>query len=165
MDHYKNLKLHYLYVWCFCWPMLFNSCAIQREEFCEWKGIYCTSESRKEFNYYIIVNIEQSDIAIEEIYPTVGQITYYKEGRITQRTNRKIRIEFAPQTSYDLRKWYIYDLEGHFHIKILPNNEIILVGRNHGKRTMNRLSMERCNCISNQVESLILGTRKIPTNF
>lgn len=166
MDHYKNLRFYYISLWGFWLSMLLTGCSVQREGLDEVNGMYCVAKSNKEFNSYTIIRIEQNNIALERIYTTVGQITYYGEGVIIKKNKRKLRIKFVPSFDSDRGKqYYIQNFEGRLYLKILPNNRILLVDSYNGKISRTILYTNQCDCITNEVESFILGTRKIPTEL
>lgn len=143
--------------------MLLVGCSVQRGELCQFNGIYCASESNKEFNYYTIIRIEENNVALERIYTTVGQITYYGEGVITKRTKWKNKIKFGTCFNREVEKqYYINDWEGHFYLKILSNSTFLLVDSNNGRISKTMFYPDQCACITHNVESFILGTRKIP---
>lgn len=166
MDHYKNLKFYHINLWGFCLSMLFAGCSVQQAKLGELNGIYCVAKSNKEFNSYTIIRIEESNIALERIYTTVGQITYYGEGVITKRNKRKVRIKFVPYFDCDRGKqYYTQNWEGRFYLKILPNSRILLVDSYNGKISRTIFYTNQCDCITNDVESFILGTRKFSTEL
>ncbi len=166
MDLCENMKSYHINLWGFCLSILLTSCSVQRAEVGELNGIYCVEESRKEFNYSTIIRIEQDNIVLERIYKTVGQITYYGEGVITKRNKCKVKIKFVPYFDHDMEKeYYMHNLEGRFYLKILPDNRILLVDSYNGKISRTILYTNQCDCITNEVESFILGTRKIPTEL
>ena len=166
MAQCKNLKFKHIRLFIFCLSMLLVSCSVQRGKLSQLNGIYCASESGREFNFYTIIRIEQKNVALERIYTTVGQITYYGEGVITKRTKRKAKIKLDTCFNSEVgEQYYINNWEGRFYLKFLPNNTILLVDSYNGRNYRTIFHTDQCTCITHDVESFILGTRKIPTEL